>query len=580
MNNPSEVWSTLVIDQFVKSEVTHFFCCPGMRNAPLLKAISKNKLAHAHAGIDERAQSFRALAFMKAHKVPVALVCTSGTALANFLPAIIEAQKTHLPLMVISADRPGELNATDANQTINQIEVLRDYTKEFWCASEPQSSFAPEALAAKICFLISQALTKPRGPFHLNLPLREPLDHQTAPLEEAWLSSAKAILEQELPQLRIPKTSSVIEDSVITELFSKLEKASRPLIVFGPLGAYDSYKDHQNVVKEFIENYRGSFSFDVTTGLKFEFGSTEGLVPSLDHPEVLAQLEDKEPDLIIHFGHRLTSKHYYGLLARLKAKKRPIVHIAMGAFHEDPGFSFNERWPLNPIDALKAFNKKFNKSTNFSPLVDWQTLIQRKRDLIEEGPLSYPYLTKKAVDLLKGPYQVFIGNSTFIRSFDSYACHESPKAQWHVLTNRGASGIEGHVAMAHGMGLQKKAPYLAFMGDVSFLHDQASLQYFKGDEQALVVIANNQTGGIFNLLPIGSDPEAKDYLPLMTTDHNHDLTKIISAYNIPVKEITTKEQYCEELKKWIAAPSLLFLNTRFSDADNIKIYKELKTLKL
>ena len=148
--NSAQLWSALIIDQFIKNDVLDFFPSPGMRNAPLLKAIHLASRANIYLGIDERAQSYRALAHIKVSKKPAVLICTSGTALANYLPAIIEARKTHLPLFVLSADRPGELLGADANQTINQVEVLRNYTKSFWQASEPQPSFPPRALSGKL----------------------------------------------------------------------------------------------------------------------------------------------------------------------------------------------------------------------------------------------------------------------------------------------------------------------------------------------------------------------------------------------------------------------------------------------
>lgn len=577
MNNPSQLWATLIIDQFVKNGVVHFFCCPGMRNAPFLKAIAQNPKAHAYSGIDERAQSYRALALMKEQRTPVALVCTSGTAVANFLPSVIEAQKTHLPLFIISADRPGELNGTDANQTINQVEVLRDYTKDFWSASEPQNTFPPRALSGKINFLISKALKSPRGPIHLNVPLREPLDHQAAPVDDKWKEEIHHILKESAPSLKVAKTTTNLSPQDINQLFGQLTQSKRPLIVFGPLGAYDQYEIGE--VKKFIENYHGSFFCDVATGLKYSFGCEDGLVPSLDHPEVLSCLEEKRPDLVIHFGHRLTSKHYYGLLSKLEGAR--IVHVSDGDFHEDPGFSFTDRWMIKSMELIKAFNELNSNTNGFEALVDWKPLIERKRATIEKGELTYPFLTKRAVDTFNGDYLAFIGNSTFIRSFDSYAGLMAPQSPWHVLTNRGASGIEGHLSMAAGMMLKASRPGLAFIGDVSFLHDLSALTFFSQNKpKLLVIIANNAQGGIFNLLPIAKDPDGEQYHHLMTTPHQENIEGIIKSFGLNCASVSTKEDYQKSLDDWKKQPELLFLNVVFNDQDNREVYKELKTLKL
>ncbi|MCR9206437.1 MAG: thiamine pyrophosphate-binding protein, partial [Halobacteriovoraceae bacterium] len=287
--NPSQLWSALIIDQMVKSGFNDFFCCPGMRNAPLLYATQINISAHIHQGFDERAQSYHALGFIKTTQKPAVLICTSGTAVANFLPAVIEAQKNHLPLVVLSADRPGELNATDANQTINQIEVLRNYTKSFWNTSEPQETYPPAALAGKISFLLNQSKEAPAGPLHINIPLREPLDHSEVEMDLNWRKEIESILLKKDPSLSFAPITKRVADEDIQRLYQKIKESKKPLIVFGPLYGTQSYDLEK--VKEFIQGYQGSFSCDVTSSLKFSFGADNGLIPTLDHPEVLNQLE-------------------------------------------------------------------------------------------------------------------------------------------------------------------------------------------------------------------------------------------------------------------------------------------------
>lgn len=582
-NNASQWWSGLIIDQMVKSGFEDFFCCPGMRNAPLLYAAQINEKARIHEGIDERAQSYHALGFIKTTQRPAVLICTSGTAVANFLPAIIEAQKNHLPLIVLSADRPGELNATDANQTINQIEVLRNYTKAFWNASEPQETFPPSALAGKISFLLNQSKEEPAGPLHINVPLREPLDHTTGQsLKPDWINEVQRILDQTGPSLSFAPIKKRVADEDIQELFQQIKSAERPLVVFGPLYGTQAYDLEK--VKEFIKGYQGSFSCDVTSSLKYSFGSQEGLIPTLDHPEVLNQLEKSSPDLVIHFGHRLTSKHYYGLLQRIKEKNpnTPLVLIADGTFHEDPGFSFSNRWSLRPDKVINKLSALFKDDPNQKvSLVNWEELIKTKRKIIEDGPMSYPFITKRAVDTLTDVEKVFIGNSTFIRSFDSYAGTESPDSHWKVIANRGASGIEGHLAMCFAMAKNSLRPTVGFLGDISFFHDLNSLLYFRGkDFPFLGVIANNKGGGIFNLLPITHSEQAQSYKHLLTTPHDHPLSEAIQALGLPSKKVTSRDEYQSELENWKKSPKLLFLEVCFHDNDNQEIYKKLKTVKL
>jgi len=589
--NSAQLWSALIIDQFVKNDVTDFFPSPGMRNAPLLKAISLEKKANIYVGIDERAQSYRALAHIKVAKKPAVLICTSGTALANYLPAIIEARKTHLPLFVLSADRPGELLAADANQTIDQIEVLRNYTKSFWQASEPQSSFPPRALSGKLSFLINDACKAPMGPLHINIPLREPLDDSNESLPLEWRKEIEDLLENHGPSLELPPINREIDADVIDKLIEKLSASQKPLIIFGPLDSWEDHKDDkEQQIKTFIETFGGNFSCDVTSGLKYSFGSEQGLIPSLDHPEVLAKLHAIRPDLIVHFGHRLTSKHYYSFLKKelQNNKDLPIVLISDGHFHEDPGFAFTQRWNIDPCKVISQLNEKlkFHQGLQLKkrPFFNWQSLIEKKRQIIEEGALSYPFLSKKAVETLSSAKSVFIGNSTFIRSFDSYAGIHAPSAEWKVLANRGASGIEGHVSMTLGMAERSQKPCVSFVGDVSLMHDLSSLIKLKEVATAqnlpvLLIVANNFGGGIFKLLPIAKNDQF-DYLDLLTTPHQQKFSSLINAIGIPCQEIQNKEDYLIALEDWNKSPQFKVLEVLIKDEDNAHLYDQLKTVKL
>lgn len=584
--NLTQLWCELIIDQLVGAGVTQFYCCPGMRNAPLLKAIAKNPQASIISGWDERAHSYRALGFIKASGKPAALVCTSGTAVANFLPAVIEARKTHAPLIVLSADRPGELNATDANQTINQVEVLRDYCKEFWNISEPQETFPARALTGKVSFLIHKTLQRPRGPLHLNIPLREPLDDTEKEIDKNWQESALAILESSVNSIEFPDTQIEPAHQSIEKLAQTIINAKNPLVVFGPLHGPQSYDKED--VKNFLKLYQANFSCDVTTGLKFDYGTENGLIPTLDHPEVQNQLEAQGPDLILHFGHRLTSKHYYGLMQRLQTKgeTKEIIHIGAGHFHEDPGFSFTSQWDLDPKLVLKALTKALNDHGAIKrEIFDWSDLIKKKRTIIEEGALSYPFITKRAVDSLSQAKQAFLGNSTFIRSFDSYAGTYAPDSSWNVITHRGASGIEGHLSSALGMlEAHPNSPTLLFVGDVSFIHDLNAIislaEQTTSETPLLVVLANNNRGGIFNLLPLAQKEESKSYLHYLTTPHKQVFSNIFSAIGIEHIKVTDKETYQKSLDDWNQNPHRCILEVIFDDEENTKVYKELKTVRL
>ena len=598
-NNPSSLWAALIIDQLIKNGVKTFFCAPGMRNAPLLKAIDAHPEAEFYTGFDERAQSYRALGFIRSSKSPAALVCTSGTAVANFLPAVIESQKSMIPLIVLSADRPGELNAIDANQTIDQTEVLRNYCKNYWMTSEPQTQYPPRALSGQLAHLVHSTLSSPQGPLHINIPLREPLDHSHVEMNSDWVKQIHHLLEKKGPSIGHAQLEARIPQADLRELFLALENSKRPYIVFGPMDKHGP--ELIDDLKLFLKYYQGSFSCDVTTGFKYYFGAHKGLIPTLDHPEVLNELEKSNPDLIIHFGHRLTSKHYYKFLEKRMNQdpQAQIIQICNSHQHEDPGLAFQQRWNLNPSSALKAINvhiKEYSKEHNEEhidshkvlqkkPLLQLESMIEKKSQIIDDSPLCYPVMSKVAVENLENIHNIFIGNSTFIRSFDSYASVASLHKCGQVIANRGASGIEGHISMTQGVFESNKKTTVAFMGDVSFIHDLnalACLSRLDKNSPLLIVVANNHGGGIFKLLPIGKEDnkENNPFLPMLTTPHEINMTPIIRGFGISAKEVNSKEEYKLALKQWSDQPSLLILECFFSDEDNAKTYDQLKTVKL
>jgi 2-succinyl-5-enolpyruvyl-6-hydroxy-3-cyclohexene-1-carboxylate synthase len=577
-DNISHLWASVIIDQCVKSGVSHFYCCPGMRNAPLLRAINEHENAHHYSGHDERSQSYRALGFIKSSGKAAALVCTSGTAVANFLPAVIEAQKTQLPLLILSADRPGELNAVDANQTINQVEILRDYTKTFSHLSEPQENYPLEVLAGHLAHLLHQTQLIPSGPVHLNIPLREPLDQTIASIAPAMKDKALQLCQQVAPSLSIKKAQHAISDDDANDIAQLLSSAKRPLVIFAPL---KRQKNNQiQLIEKFVNTYKGLYYCDVETGGKFYFGSHDQLIPSFDHPEVLDQLIHYKPDLIIHFGHRLTSKHYYKFLNQHVTCSN-IIQVVQSHQHQDPGFSFNKRYDCDPLHVLDKLSLRLESLPNYQTIT-WDQLITKKETVIETGALSYAYLSKKAIETLTNACQFFIGNSTFIRSFDSYTAIKAPKRKIDVYANRGASGIEGHLSTTLGIVEGQNQATVLFLGDVSMIHDATALFQLSElskhqDLPLLIVIANNQGGGIFKLLPIRNDERT---LPLVTTPHQHQFTALLKSMGLKSSQVTSKKTYQEALEKWNKSPTLSILEVMINDDDNFKVYQQLKTVKL
>jgi 2-succinyl-5-enolpyruvyl-6-hydroxy-3-cyclohexene-1-carboxylate synthase len=567
--NINHLWCTLIIDQLIKSDINHFFINPGLRNAPLIQAIEAHPLAHLYAHHDERAQSFRALGYAKAKKKAAVLVCTSGTAVSNYFPSVIEAKKTKTPLIILSADRPNELIHGNANQTIDQLGIFGHYTKSTLNLNAPSFDFPPSALASQVAWTCQQAND---GVIHINIPLREPLDLSKKEIPETYQEQAKHLIREFKHQTLGSRPLITLTKLERDQLQKTWNQAKSPLFIVGEMPV--PTKDELTLWKEFFKKASSPFFLDITSNLKFSFGLEDGLIPSFDHPEVWNTFEDNPPDLIVHLGGRCTGKKYQQFLA--KNKNIPIWQINQSCHRQDPANAINLSIQMPPTEFLKMANELFSPKNNPFKKEAISHALSAKARFIDDGPLCYPSITKASIENLKREIPLFIGNSTFIRSFDSYSAskmHINPP----LYTQRGASGIEGHVAGACGISLAHKLPVIAFMGDISFLYDATSLQHVQDSPYPLlIVIANNHGGGIFDLLPLEG---MENHINYMRTPYKIDLHKLVQAYHLSYESFSDIQEFTTAFINWQDRPETKIIELNFSNEVNAKVYQTLRTIK-
>ena len=357
--NINRVWATLIIDEFQKNNITQFYLSPGMRNAPLIAAIAHLKNFNSKINIvvcmDERAAGYRALGFAKASGLPAVVVCTSGTAMANYMPALIEAKKSNLPLIVLSADRPPELTFCDDNQTIDQTKFYGDYIQGEMSLGAPTFEITPKALTSSLSNLIHKSLFPQKGPVHLNCAFREPLEATHRIIPEDYLALASEQINYRGPSTRYMNLSTTPNHIDLEEIAQILVGAQTGLLVIGSLNPYDETKS----VVEFVKLLNWPTYFDVSSSLKYEFNLTDNALPTFDHPEVQEALIKNPPDIVFHIGGRLTSKHYYSFLKQVPSinlitfTKQPnelISQLTLYALTFQ--FQFKHLFPIN----IKSFN--------------------------------------------------------------------------------------------------------------------------------------------------------------------------------------------------------------------------------
>lgn len=557
--NINRIWSAILIDNLVSRGINNFFTSPGLRNAPLLSAISLSDSAKAHSGIDERSMAYRALGYAKATGRPGVLVCTSGTAMANYLPAVIEAYQTNIPLIVLSADRPKRLVEKGDNQAILQSNIFSDYLRAKLLLEVPATEIEPQEFADKLNRFLNSPTIK--GPLHINFPFEEPLD----------LARDNTSNEYRTKAYEVNSSISIEIEKTEVELPS-LDVSQKTLLVVGTIPEYEK----KNELKDLIAGCQLPVLLDIGSGLKFSNIDSSRVLPSFEHPEIKKILEENKPDLIVHVGGRLASKHYYNYL-----RENPDIKVMLigneGQYTHPAG---SPTWEIKTSIAnfcLKADQAGLLK--NQTPYTfDCKTVVGFKEDVIEHSSFSFPSISKRVVELLPEKANLYLGNSTTIRSFDAFASIRTHGKEINVLSHRGASGIEGFNSAALGYAEASNDPTILVHGDIGFMHDLGSMLMYENKKIPLVnLVVNNNGGGIFKHLPISQDTEA---LPLITTEHERDFEGLCKWLGIDYFRVESISQLESAFTTALRKQSICFIEAIINQDDNLAVYERLKTLKL
>lgn len=575
--NINRIWSSLIIDEFIKCGITQFYLSPGMRNAPLIAALVHLQKLTPKVEIilcmDERGAAYRALGYSKATGLPSVLICTSGTAMANYTPAVVEAKKSNLPLIVLSADRPSELTFCDDNQTIDQTKFFGDYIQGEMSLGAPTFEISPLAMTSSLSNLIHKSLYPQKGPVHFNCAFREPLEDTQQNVPAEYLRLAKIQIERSGPTTKYVNLETRPDKAAVGEIAEFLKKSKTGLLVIGSLAPHESTA----VVEEFVKKLNWPTYFDVSSSLKYAFNLKNDSIPTFDHPEVQAELIKNPPETVFHIGGRLTSKHYYSFLKQVPEIN--LVTLNLNMEKEDPSHHTKIRINAHINSTLESIMSYFEGQTlpkkNFQ--MNFEAFSKSKIKLIDEGPLSYPSVSKVIIDNIPDHSTLYIGNSTVVRTFDAYFSYDNLK-NLTVATNRGVSGIEGFIASSCGyIDGSKKEVYL-IIGDVAFIHDLNSLYFLKDMKTPLkIILVNNDGGGIFTLLPIHKEKSVLDYI---SSPHGQTFQKTAESFGIDYVQVKNKEHFLEAFQSMQKKNHHTIMEVIFDHETNKAVYDQLRTIKL
>lgn len=575
VENINHLWASLVIDELIKQKITQFYIAPGMRNAPLIAALisaKKSTLADFEIVIDERAMAFRALGYSKASGKPSVIICTSGTALANFLPAVIEAKKSQIPLVILSADRPPELINSDDNQTIEQTFFYRPWVQQDLNLGAPTEDISPRALATSVSQVVFRSLFPVNGPVHINMMFREPLGYIETGISTKYLEAAKMLLSAKGAATEYQIPNLLLNSEALANIIDDINRSKKGLLV---IGALPNTIDKE-LLQQFISKCNFSFFLEVGSSLKYHYTLNDHGIPTFDHPEVQETLKKDPPDLIIHLGGRLTSKFYYQFLGNNPDLNLYVLNATEEK--EDPTHLVKKRFVIDLNSTIKQLNENINSEKKRYWKFNLEEFTKKKIQFLETAPLSFPVISKTIIDTMPDNLQFYLGNSTAIRTFDSYFSFDIKK-NYQIFTNRGVSGIEGFIASALGaVDATKKDVYLVF-GDVSFLHDFNSLFMLKNPSLAYVkiILINNGGGAIFTLLPINKD---KEILDIITSPHSYSF-KAIKELNphLHYQHIKHRDELVHAINQLVNHQGHGVLEIELKDDENLKVYNELKTIR-
>ena len=547
-------------DELARCGLRHAVTCPGSRNAPLILSLEADERIEAVSVIDERSAGFLALGMAKASGRPVAITCTSGTAAANLMPAVIEAREARVPLIVLTADRPPELREVGAGQSIDQVKLYGSAVKWFVEVGnhEPSRETAVHHRALACRAFFTAAGGRP-GPVHLNFPLREPLDPRREELGvEEWAGR-----DDGRPWVELREHSSAPHARDVQELAERIAAAPRGAIVCGAHAG-----DVAEAAAELAARAGWPLLAEPTSGARCGGHDISGVVA---HYDVLlrsdAFAESHVPDLVLRIGDTPTSKPLRGWLER-----SPQVVI-------DPHAAWHEPTRAAELvlssDAAPTFRALCAALEMRAPKPDPAWLQSwREADALVPPALDAaedPFEPKAlaAIEVaLPDEALVWVSSSMPIRDVEAFFPRSAKTIVF--LANRGANGIDGVVSSAAGAALATGRRAYLLTGELALLHDLGGLLAARrAGAELTIVCLNNGGGGIFDFLPVADQAEAGPYEEHIATPAGVDLAEVAALAGLPHAGAATPD----EVRQAIGRPGLVEVRTE--RRENVERHREL-----
>jgi 2-succinyl-5-enolpyruvyl-6-hydroxy-3-cyclohexene-1-carboxylate synthase len=493
----NESFGSELIAHLIAQGIDFFCLCPGFRSTTLALALANNKKAKTLVHFDERGAAFHALGYAKATKKPAAIVVTSGTAVGNLMPAVMEASASLIPLILLTCDRPINLRDTMANQTCDQIKIFGDYVRYFFDLSQPMENLEENFLATTISGAVSHAQFPHPGPVQINCPFPEPFF-----CDEPLITKKPFSTTYYPPEITVPNSKHW------AKILSQYEKG---VIVLGQGACAPS-------AKVLCQKLGWPIFADILSSYR-ELGEEEQIKY---YHHILKSLPDLRADVVLHLGSSVVSKVLLGWMA----KSPELIHVASHNKRCDPLHSVTNRI----IGSPEIFCEKVATQIEEKPK-DWIDLWKRLSHQVENA-LKIPIGSEIGVipwidQMAAKDTALFLANSMPIRDADMFFFPQKPCGP--IFANRGLSGIDGNIATIAG--IAQTMPVVGIIGDQTALHDLNSLSLLQRTKFPVqLIIINNSGGGIFSFVKIANRPQVLD--TYFAASHPYTFSHAAAQFNL------------------------------------------------
>ncbi len=612
----NQAWARGLVGAMIAAGLRHACISPGSRSTPLTLALAERSELSRTVHIDERSAAFFAVGYARATGWPALLVCTSGTAGANYLPALVEAYQDRLPVIALTADRPPELRDSGAWQTIDQIKLFGGVTRWFCELSPPHEDPLSLRYVHAVGRRAVQASMAPiPGPVHCNAPFREPLvPGRSAEVAEgvavrppldassvATTRTAPSDLEIDpLPGLPMADTET------LDRLAVRITRAPRGLILAGRLSPLELRPAAGAVIDgrseaERWESVRADYAAALTalaeaSGYPILAEPAGGLrYGRHDRSQVLCGYEAvlrhagwcqrHPPQLVLRFGASFTWKQVAGFLS-ISPETEQIIVDPLHRW-DDPTRSGGRRLAVDPTALAGDLSRRLGRMRGGRAegsdawRTSWIEAASRARQIADaistseqaRGTVAWVY--PALIEALPAGGLIFAANSMAVRDLDSFtaSCDKPLRA----MANRGAAGIDGTLSSALGAALGSGRPSLLVTGDLAFLHDLNGLGAAGADGAALqVVVLNDEGGGIFEHLSIAEgEGVAEVFDRYFRTPPRADLAAACRTYGRPHRLVATPGELIDSLVAGWSRGGLGIIEIALDMAKNTGLHREL-----